>query len=87
MSDRVVAAAAQSAVRAAQAEGGGREDEDGLLDLLSAVTLAYGYVRGALEAVGVADEKLNAAEDVGARIAQDMDRIRRARIAEGMAQA
>ena len=42
---------------------------------------------GALEAVGVADEKLNAAEDVGARIAQDMDRIRRARIAEGMAQA
>ena len=87
MNEEVVTVAARSAVMAAQDEVGAGDEMGGMLRLLSAVTLAYGYVRGALEAAGISDEQLDAAEDVGSQLARRMDRIRRSRIAEGMAQA
>lgn len=87
MSESIVIAAARSAVKAAQAEMADVEGVECAMALLSSITLAYGYVRGALEAAGVSRETLDAAEEVGAQLAQQMERKRRIRIQEGMVQA
>lgn len=82
--DRIIAAALAS-LRAAQ--GALSDDDEATPDLLAAVTLAYGYVRGAFEAAGVRDGILDAQEEVGAKLARRMASNREARIREGMAQA
>lgn len=85
MNEERVVAAARAALSAAQIDLTG--DAVATVDLLAAITLAYGYVRGAFEASGVPDDVLDSQEEVGARLARRMASNRQARIREGMAQA
>lgn len=84
MSDAKIISAARDVVQLAQTTLG---HDASLCDLLTVVTLAYGYTRDVLEDAGIPTDALNIAEESGLALAKRLADIRRAKLEEGMPQA